>query len=79
MNTLPLSYAKTNFSALIKSVDEGEEIAISIGKKKRIVAVIVPYGTWKRTGKRQLGTLAKQGSVEFLAEYSISDMDLTEL
>jgi prevent-host-death family protein len=79
MNTLPLSYAKTNFSALIKNVGAGEEVAISVGKKKKPVAVIVPYDTWKKSGKRQLGTLTQRGSVEFLPGFSMSDEELIGL
>ena len=57
MKTLPLAEVKTNFSSLLKEVQTGSEIAISYGKKRETIAVIVSYKEYKRSKKRKLGTL----------------------
>ncbi|GHS89035.1 hypothetical protein FACS1894204_02510 [Synergistales bacterium] len=43
MKTLSLAEAKTSFSSVIKEMVSGTEIAVSYGKRKETVAVIVPY------------------------------------
>jgi prevent-host-death family protein len=57
MKTLPVSEVKTHLSALLKEVEAGKEIAISFGKQKETIAVIVPYSEYKNNKKRVLGTL----------------------
>ena len=73
MKTLALAEAKTHFSAVMKEVEQGNEVAISYGKKKETIAVIVPYETWKKSKKRQLGTLRDKGALVFAADFSMSD------
>ena len=41
MKTFSVAHVKTNLSAILKEVDSGEEIVISFGKKKEMIAVIV--------------------------------------
>jgi antitoxin (DNA-binding transcriptional repressor) of toxin-antitoxin stability system len=57
MKTVSLAEAKTHFSAVLKDVGLGNEVAITYGRKKETIAVIIPYKTWKKSKKRQLGTL----------------------
>jgi prevent-host-death family protein len=45
MKALALAEAKTHFSAVMKEVEQGNEVAISYGKKKETIAVIMPYET----------------------------------
>jgi prevent-host-death family protein len=51
MKTLQVAEAKTHFSTVLKDVEAGNEVAISYGKKKETIAVIIPYETWKKTKK----------------------------
>jgi antitoxin (DNA-binding transcriptional repressor) of toxin-antitoxin stability system len=76
MKTLSLVEAKTHFSAILKDVRLGNEIAISYGKKKETIAVITPYETWKKSKKRQLGTLVGKVTVKFSKDFSITDEEL---
>ncbi len=78
MKTLTLAEAKTKFSSVMKEVVLGEEIAVSYGKKKDTIAVIVPYKKWinpKKT-KRKLGILEHLGQVTFADNWHISDEEL---
>lgn len=76
MKELPLSIAKTHFSSLLKEVAAGAEIAISYGKKKQTIAVIVPFEKYKKTKTRELGTLSERGEVEFSEDFSMTDEEL---
>jgi antitoxin (DNA-binding transcriptional repressor) of toxin-antitoxin stability system len=77
MKTLQVAEAKTHFSTVLKDIEAGNEIAISYGKKKKTIAVIIPYETWKKTKKRELGTLKGQGSVEFAEDWYMTDEELS--
>jgi prevent-host-death family protein len=76
MKTLQVAEAKTHFSAVLKDVEAGNEVAISYGKKKETIAVIIPYKTWKKTKKRELGTLKGKGSVQFSKDWYMTDEEL---
>jgi prevent-host-death family protein len=73
MKTLSLAEAKTHFSAILKEVGSGNEIAISYGKKRETIAVIIPYETWKKSKKRKLGVLEGTTAVKFSKDFSMTD------
>jgi antitoxin (DNA-binding transcriptional repressor) of toxin-antitoxin stability system len=79
MKTLQSAEAKTHFSAILKDVEAGNEIAIAYGKKKQTIAVIIPYEKWKKGQKRQLGTLEGKMSVKFADDFAITDEELINL
>ena len=79
MNTLQSAAAKTHFSSVLREVEAGNEIAITYGKKKHPVAVIIPYEKWKKNQKRQLGTLEGKMSVRFAENYKMTDEELINL
>jgi prevent-host-death family protein len=79
MKTLQSAEAKTHFSSILKDVEAGNEVAIAYGRKKKTVAVIIPYEKWKKSQKRQLGTLEGKMSVRFAANFSITDEELVKL
>jgi antitoxin (DNA-binding transcriptional repressor) of toxin-antitoxin stability system len=79
MKTVSLAEAKTHFSAVLKDVGSGNEVAISYGRKKETIAVIVPYKTWKKSKKRQLGTLEGTAAVKFSKDFSMTDEELINL
>ena len=79
MKTLSLAEAKTHFSSVLKDVGMGNEIAISYGRKKETIAVIIPYKTWKKSKKRQLGTLEGKVKIKFAKDFSITDEELINL
>jgi antitoxin (DNA-binding transcriptional repressor) of toxin-antitoxin stability system len=75
MKTLSLAEVKTNLWSLLKEVQTGSGIAISCGKKREAVAVIISYKEYKRRKKRQLGTLQGKMNVIFEKDFAISDTD----
>ena len=76
MKTLQLAEAKTQFSSVLRDVEAGNEIAISYGKRKKTIAVIIPYEKWKKSQKRQLGSLEGKMSVQFAENFSMTDDEL---
>jgi prevent-host-death family protein len=76
METITLADAKTRFSAILKDVRSGNEVAISYGKQKEKIAVIIPYKTWKKSKKRQLGTLKGIAAVGFSKHFLMTDEEV---
>ena len=76
MKTLQSAKAKTHFSSVLKDVEAGNEVAITYGKKKKTIAVIIPYEKWKKDQKRQLGTLEGKMSVKFSENFKMTDEEL---
>ena len=76
MKTMQSAKAKTHFSSVLKDVEAGNEIAITYGKKKETIAVIVPYKKWNKKPKRQLGILEGKMSVSFSEDFSMTDEEL---
>jgi prevent-host-death family protein len=79
MKTLQSAEAKAHFSSILKDVEAGNEVAIAYGRKKRTVAVIIPYEQWKKSKKRQLGTLEGKMTVNFPDNFSMTDEELINL
>jgi prevent-host-death family protein len=82
MKTLQSAEAKTHFSSILRDVEAGNEVAIVYGRKKKAIAVIIPYEKWEKSQKkpkRQLGTLEGKMSVKFAANFSMTDEELVNL
>jgi prevent-host-death family protein len=79
MKTLQSTEAKSHFSSILKDVEAGNEVAIAYGRKKKTIAVIIPYEKWKKSQKRQLGTLEGKMSVKFATNFSMTDEELVNL
>ena len=76
MKTLQSAKVKTHFSSVLKDVEAGNEVAITYGKKKQTIAVIIPYKKWKKNQKRQLGTLEGKISISFSKNFTMTDEEL---
>jgi antitoxin (DNA-binding transcriptional repressor) of toxin-antitoxin stability system len=78
MKTFTVGDFKTHFSEILKSVLSGNEVAIAFGKKKEIVAYLVPKSL--RPGKkRPLGLLSGQATVKFKDDFSITEAEFLGL
>jgi antitoxin (DNA-binding transcriptional repressor) of toxin-antitoxin stability system len=71
MKIMSVGEFKTNFSQALKNVLAGEEIGISYGKNKEIVARLVPKAPSKKS-KRKIGVLEGQGKVKFDASFKMT-------
>lgn len=64
MEIMSVGEFKTNFSEVLKRVQAGEEIGISYGKTKEVVARLVPKVSVKKQ-KRKIGIWDKKAKVKF--------------
>ncbi len=71
MKTLTVGDLKANFSKILKNVQAGEEIAIAFGKKKEVVAFIVPKEL-RQKPKRKLGIWEGKGTVVFKEDFKMT-------
>lgn len=63
---------KTNFSQVLKKVQAGEEIHISYGRNKEIVARLMPKAPAKKS-KRKIGVLDAKGKLKFSSDYKLTE------
>lgn len=71
MQSINVGELKANFSEVLKKVESGEEFAILYGKRKKIVARLVP-GTSRRT-RRKIGIWDKKAKVKFHKDFKITE------
>jgi antitoxin (DNA-binding transcriptional repressor) of toxin-antitoxin stability system len=71
MKIMSVGEFKTNFSQALKNVLAGEEIGISYGKNKEIVARLVPKAPSQKS-KRKIGVLEGLGKVKFGAGFKMT-------
>ena len=72
MKMMSVGAFKSNFSEVIKLVLAGEEIGILYGKRKEMVAKLVPKPTEKKP-RRKLGILEGKGKVEFRPDFKMTE------
>ncbi|MES2704283.1 MAG: prevent-host-death protein [Bacteroidota bacterium] len=72
MKTISASELKANFSAVLKGVIAGEEIGITYGPKKEIVAKLVPMPTEQKP-RRTIGILEGKGKVKFAKDFRVTE------
>ena len=76
MKTFQVGEFKSKFSKILEDIKSGEEIAISFGKKKEKIAVIIPFSKYREKNKRRLGLLEKKASFKIIGDFSISEEKL---
>ena len=72
MKTITVGDLKSRFSEVLKEVQEGKEIAVAFGRKKEIVAYLIPRSARKPI-KRKLGLLQNKGTVSFADDFSMTE------
>ncbi len=74
MNILTVGEFKANFSEVLKKVIAGEEIAISYGRKKEVVARIVPKQSGKKA-RRKIGVWEGKSKIVFAKNFAITESE----
>src|SRR5688572_14781846 len=72
MKTMSVGEFKANFSEVLKWVLAGEEVGILYGKKKEVVAKLVPKNASKKP-KRKLGIFEGKGKVKFGKDFKFTE------
>ncbi|CAN5583403.1 hypothetical protein BH09BAC4_BH09BAC4_00420 [soil metagenome] len=78
MKTMTVGDLKSHFSEVIQEVKAGEEIAVAFGKKKEIVAYLIPKSA-RKPEKRQLGLLQGKSTVTFADDFKMTEEDFLGL
>jgi antitoxin (DNA-binding transcriptional repressor) of toxin-antitoxin stability system len=71
MKILTVGDLKTNFSEVLKAVQIGEEFAIAFGKRKEVIAYLIPKQA-RKNAKRNIGLLEQKGKVVFKDDFKIT-------
>ena len=72
MKTMSVGAFKANFSEVIKMVLAGEEIGILYGRKKEMVAKLVPMAAGKKP-KRKIGLFDGKSTVKFSNDFKMTE------
>jgi prevent-host-death family protein len=76
METLKVGELKNKFSHVLQRVQAGEEIIISLGKKGKKIAVLVPYDKYISASPRRLGLLKGKAQCTIKDDFQMSDEEL---
>ncbi|GAB3641740.1 hypothetical protein GCM10027423_23760 [Spirosoma arcticum] len=72
MEVMTVGDLKSHFSEVLERIKAGEEIAVTFGKKKEIVAYLIPRSA-RQPAKRKLGLLAGTGKVTFAPDFKLTE------
>jgi prevent-host-death family protein len=79
MKTLPVGEIKAQFSEVLEKVQQGESFGILYGKKKKPVAMIVPYSDSEEKAERKLGILDGKVKITFADDFKITEEEFLGL
>jgi antitoxin (DNA-binding transcriptional repressor) of toxin-antitoxin stability system len=79
MKTLPVGEIKAQFSEVLEKVKQGESFGILYGKRKRPVAMLVPYVDSEVKPPRQLGIMDGKAVVSFALDSKMSEEEFLGL
>jgi antitoxin (DNA-binding transcriptional repressor) of toxin-antitoxin stability system len=76
MKTLPVGELKAQFSEVLEKVRQGQKFGILYGKKKKLVAMIVPFEDLEEKKERKIGILDGKYTVRFSADFKMTEEEL---
>ena len=79
MKTLPVGELKAQFSEVLELVEKGESFGILYGKKKKPIAMIVPYTEKVIKKERKLGLLEGKVEISFKDDFSMTEEELVSM
>lgn len=72
MKVLTVGDLKTNFSQVLKDILAGEEFAVTFGKRKEVVAYLIPKHL-RKNGKRKIGILEGKATITFKDDFKMTE------
>ncbi|WP_395094045.1 type II toxin-antitoxin system Phd/YefM family antitoxin [Armatimonas sp.] len=79
MKTLPVGEIKAQFSEVLEKVKQGESFGILYGKKKKPIAMIVPYIDSEEKAERKLGILDGKVKITFADDFKMTEEEFLGL
>ena len=79
MKTLPVGEVKAQLTEILDKVKQGESFGILYGKKKRPIAMIVPYLDTEKKKERKIGILDGKVKVTFADNFKMTEEEFLGL
>lgn len=79
MKAMSVGKIKAQFSEVLERVQHGESFGVLYGRKKRPVAMIVPYVASRETAERRLGVLDGKVQITFADDFKITEEEFVGL
>ncbi len=79
MKTLAVGELKAQFSEVLEKVKNGESFGILYGKKKKPIAMIVPFQEKEKKKERKLGILDGKVTIKFAADFKMTEEEFLGL
>lgn len=79
MKTLPVGEIKAQFSEVLEKVKHGESFGILYGRKKKPIAMIVPFVDDEPKQRRQVGLLDGKVEITFSEDFKMSEEEFLGL
>lgn len=79
MKTLPVGELKAQFSEVLEKVKRGESFGILYGRKKKPVAMIVPYVEKDLKKERKIGLLDGKVDIKFSDDFKMTEEEFLGL
>ena len=76
MLTMTVGELKTHFSEILEQVRKGGKVVISYGKKRKNVAVLVPYDEYIPRKERKLGILKGRAKFVIRKGFKVTDREM---
>ena len=76
MKTMPVGELKAQFSEVLEKVKQGESFGILYGRKKKPIAMIVPYAENKKKKERKIGLLDGKINIKISENFQMTEEDL---
>jgi len=78
METLTAAEFKARFSEVLEKIRKGQRIAITYGRKREKVAIIIPYSESFEGGKRKIGLLEGKASFKVRKGFKLTDEEMLQ-
>jgi len=75
LKTLPVGELKARFSEVLEKVKKGESFGSLYGKKKKPVAMIVPFADQEEKTERKIGILEGKVKIKFSEDFKMNEED----
>ena len=75
MKTMAVGKLKASFAEVLRDVQAGESVAVEFGRKHVPVAVIIPYGQYRRNTPRVLGVMEGRAKCVVSKDWELSDAE----
>jgi len=79
MKSLAVGELKARFSEVLEKVKQGEKFGILYGKKKKPIAMIVPFIDLEEKKERKLGVLDGKCTIKFADDFKMTEEELLGL